>query len=116
MKTRFLIATAVGLMVLGRPAAWGVLPRAEQALPNFDKRQAMAQPPVDSLEQRQAAALLQARVHGVRIERDKILGAPRWISAPRGFLTGPGGRGGALSASPAGGWSADDPHVVIKEF
>ena len=109
MKIRFLIAACSALLAALPLDSFGILPPQQPALGNFDRRiDALRQDPgVADLPggpvlqiklaalspetlalQNQAAAKLILRVPGVKIERDVILGMPRLVSAPRGFLTG----------------------------
>lgn len=114
MKIRFIIATCFGLAACQSPNAWSFQTPAQAELPNYDKRaDAVAAP---TANERQAAAELKARVPGVKIERDKILGVPRLISAQRGFLSGVNGKGRAVNSAHADALPANDPHRSIKAF
>ncbi|MEO8428937.1 MAG: M36 family metallopeptidase, partial [Verrucomicrobiota bacterium] len=136
MKNRFLIAAVFGFLV-GLPAdSRAFLPPRQPALPNFDKRveaiqqnggaQPQHPPPAvqnqssvstESLAlQAKAEADLKSRVQGLKIERDPILGMPKFISATRGFLTGPEGKGAALTPQAVDSTPATDPHRPIKAF
>ena len=50
------------------------------------------------------------------MERDKLLGVPRLISARRGFLSGPNSAGKGLSAAQLSALPANDSHRVVKAF
>ena len=53
---------------------------------------------------------------GITITRDRILGTPHMIVGTRGFLTGPGGTGLAVSAASLAAFPAADEQRVIKAF
>ena len=137
MKIRFLIAASSVLLAALPLDSFGVLPPQQPSFANFDKRtDALRQEPgvagaqagpvlqnqISSLSaetlalQNRAAAQLQLRVPGVKIERDAILGMPRLISAPRGFLTGTQGKGKSVEPQSLDSLSATDPHRAIKAF
>ncbi len=59
---------------------------------------------------------LRAKAPEMAIERDAIVGAPRLISAKRGFLTGDNGQGVAVSAAAVSAYAADDPARGVKAF
>jgi hypothetical protein len=137
MKIRFLIAACFALL-LGLPAdSRAVLPPRQPALPNFDKRVEAIQQNAGAPAQQQPLALqnqssalstealalqakaeadLKSHVQGLKIERDPILGMPKFISATRGFLTGPEGKGGGLMPQAVDAIPATDPHRPIKAF
>ncbi len=90
-------------------------------LPNLDRRntpaQATAVAGAAALPSHAAAvARLHAHLPGVKVEHDELIGSPRFISAPTGFLTGPKGEGGAVSAAATRAFAADDPHRAAKAF
>jgi hypothetical protein len=75
---------------------------ATNSLPNFDKRLEPAkanQPAVANPAREKAANLIRNRVQDVRIDRDEILGSPKFVASTREFLTGANGSGGAVSAA-----------------
>jgi hypothetical protein len=86
-------------------------------LPNFDAR-AAGQPSAISPAQAADLARLRASVPGVKVDFDGVVGSPNWIASTRGFLTGPGGEGLAVSASPPMGAQSfsDDPDRPTKAF
>src|SRR5262245_12486822 len=100
------------------PFARAVLPGADNPLPNFDKRNSTPQPLVVATPaaRENARALLLSKLPEVKIATDKLLESPRWISSPRGFLTGPQGEGGAVSKAYLEAVPASDPHRIIKAF
>lgn len=110
-------------------AAWPVFAAAHErgALANLDRRlerlaAANATAPsihAASLPERNAAeATLRARLPHLQLERHEIVGAPKWVSARDGFLTGRNGvgRGADVAFSAAASLRADDPHRVVKSF
>jgi hypothetical protein len=120
MKNRLLLVTCLGLLVGSLPPAWGVKPDGKASLPDYDKRneaaparQALAKA---NLQREQAAEALKARLPKVQISRDKIVGAPRFISAGREFLTGPNGAGQGVSSQSLQALPSGDPHRVTKAF
>lgn len=100
------------------PQAWAVLPTSHQPLPNYDKRK---QAPVAAIAAPNAAkanarSVLQSRVPDLQLTADKVLGTPRLVSAQRGYLTGPQGRGGAISPAFLDAVPAEDPQRITKAF
>jgi hypothetical protein len=96
-------------LLAAAPEALGFRPDARSPLPDFDRRPALA-----------AAAALNTAIPaqnplpGVRVDRD-ALGRPAFVRARAGFLTGPDGAGGTVSAVPAG-LAPADPHRGLKAF
>lgn len=117
MKIRFGIASAVcfGLMAGTVSAASALRAPLQAELPNYDIR-AAAPAAVPAATEVQAEANLKERIPGARIERDKVLGAPRLISVPRGNLTGSKGKGKTASPVQVGALPATDPHRAVKDF
>jgi hypothetical protein len=118
MKIPLLKATSAITLLLILPQAWAVLPNPNGPLPNHDKRKEAPKPAVSvpNTARQNARALLESRVPGLQISTDNVLGTPRWISAQRGFLTGPQGEGGGLSKDFLQAVPAGDPHRVVKAF
>src|ERR1051325_1641280 len=125
MKTRFAITIATA--ALGAFAAFaggGILPVRIQALTNFDKRiDSLNQSPARKVRaaslgsaQEQAIATLRNAIPDVQVSRDTILGTPTFVSATRGFLTGPDGKGKGLSEASLQAVDAADPHRITKAF
>lgn len=111
----------VGLVAagLGFPlAAWSFQKPQRQQLPNFDKRlqAAAVAPAVDPVRAAAAAADLRAKVPGVRIDMDPLLGTPKFVGATTGFLTGPSGSGNGVRPQTAAAFAGDDPHRPVKAF
>jgi hypothetical protein len=115
MKIRFWVPTILWIVAVYSPNVWGILPPNRTTLPNYDKRLTAAPAAADASQQ-QAESVLRARVKDVRISRDAILGTPKLVAASRGFLTGPGASGRALSSSPGIAAVAADPYAPIKSF
>ena len=121
MNIRLLIGVGLGLVAVLSPNALAFQTSHDSRLPNYDARKATgdslaganAQP---NLLQSQAGAALSARVPGLRLSQDGLLGTPRLVSASRGFLTAAGGAGGGLSPASLRAVPAGDPHRVIKAF
>jgi len=118
MKTPFIIALGLGLIAQQFTPAWANQKPEQPPLANFDSRQAPATSfaAPSNLQQQSGVALLQSRVSGLRFERDTVTGGPRHLSASRGFLTGVGGLGQAVSPSALNAISPADPHRVVKAF
>ena len=62
-----------------------------------------------------AAASLQSKLPGARIKINPLLNAPHYIDSAEGFLTGPSGKGNAVSAAALQAFSGD-PHATVKAF
>ena len=105
-----------GMILLAvAPSASGFKKPELPELPNFDRREP-AGPDVAAAAREQAAARIKAAVPGVKIERDGLLGTPKIISSPRGFLSGPDGAGGGVAKAAADAMPANDPHRAVKAF
>jgi hypothetical protein len=127
MKMRTLTIVCVGGAVAGLWSGQAFNPPAIPPLPDYDQRTAALAQAASALPgqtrlgafspaQQQAVAALQQRVSSLSVEPDRIIGAPRLIASTEGFLTGPGGQGGAVSAAFLNALPAGDPHRVIKAF
>src|SRR6185503_11713250 len=110
---------------LGMVLCWCLLPPASPGfqasrrppLPNLDKRSAGLPPNPDLPPERAgAAARLQERVPGVKIDVDHIIKSPKFIADPHGFLSGPNGQGNGISPQSAQAFAANDPHRAVKAF
>jgi uncharacterized repeat protein (TIGR01451 family) len=92
------------------------LPSAsERAIPNFDIRSASAQDPAELAKRTQEESRLASQVPAT-VDYDPLTGAPKFIRAQSGFLTGPHGQGGAVSAATALALPANDPYLPVKAF
>jgi len=88
-----------------------------EPLPDYDRRAVVLAVPKPVLAgQENALAQLNARVPGVEVAFEGKLGAPRFIRVPNGFLSGPQGRGRAVSLEAAAALPQEDPHLPIKAF
>ncbi len=93
-----------------------IQPPAREPLANLDTRPAVQHADVAaSPAQRAAEAALRLNLPELRVEFDPISGAAKSVSAAGGFLTGPAGRGPAVSAAGLARF-AGDPHLVAKAF
>jgi hypothetical protein len=118
MKTPFFKTICAVAVVSCLWQARAVLPTSNKPLPNYDKRKLapQAQTLASNPEKAKARTLLESRVPDIKIATDNVLGTPRLITAPRGFLTGHHGQGGAVSELFLDAIPADDPHRVVKAF
>ena len=89
----------------------------DDTLPNFDKR--VATPGERSAKGAAGLAAhtqLRTRVADVRVETDPIIGSPKFISSPRGLLSGQAGAGAGVPAAALRAIPAADPHRAVKAF
>src|SRR5262245_35022955 len=111
-RVRFVVLCLTGL-----PTALAVMPSHRSELPDFDRRPSGAAPAVAAgPAHRAAVAKLKANVPDARVELDDIVGSPRWVTAPHGFLTGRDGAGLGVSAAVARAVPAGDRHRAVKAF
>ncbi|HEX7652111.1 MAG TPA: M36 family metallopeptidase, partial [Verrucomicrobiae bacterium] len=91
---------------------------ASQPLPDFDHRQdqtpAVANATTSPLAK--IAVNLQGRVPQLNIDRDAILGGPKFIGSTAQFLTGANGAGGAVTETTANQFPLDEPKRGVKTF
>src|SRR5687767_1746255 len=121
MKTSASGLLYVQLLLLGAVCVLGAADAAKESrtLPNLDRRAAAkVLPPAAKQARENGEALLRARLPRVTIDRDQIVGSPKWIASHDGFLTGPNGAGRALAGAAAklAAFPANDPHRVVKAF
>jgi hypothetical protein len=91
-------------------------PPSQPRLPNFDKRQDGAAKEQRLSEAGAAAAeRLRARVPHLRIDLDEVLGTPKMVGSPDGFLSGPNGEGRGISPDKARALPARDPHRAVSQ-
>lgn len=89
----------------------------DSKLPNLDKRTAKnPDKSIDAKERAVAKAKLKERLSQVQVDVDPVVGSPASIVASDGFLTGPNGRGRAVSEEVARAVAGNDPHHAIKAF
>jgi len=109
-KIRAGIVACMSSLVLAGSVHAFVTPEKER-LPDVDKRKPMPRVaksmPADKAG---AVARLRAAAPETRVDFDPIVGSPKWIASPHGFLTGPDGQG--LSAESIALFPAQDPHRV----
>ena len=110
----FAVATLATALGCALPAAFAQVAPTRGVLPNLDKRQ-QNRPALPDGKQ-QALAALRARVSGLQAEIDPVLNSPTFISSTKGFLTGPNGAGGGVSANAARAFPDNDPHRAVKAF
>jgi hypothetical protein len=112
LQSRVIAAICCGLVA---SQAHAFMKSSETAgLPDYDVRAKAAA--ASGANQAQAVARLKELVPGAKVERDKLLGVPRFISAPRGFLSGPNGKGRGVSAAQVDALPANDKHRGVKAF
>jgi len=117
MKLRYLFVVGVCMALLLPWGANGGIAPQQILLPNYDRRLPPPAPQeLPDAQQRSAAAVLEAVVPEARVSNDPVLGTPNHILAKRGYLTGPGGHGKAVSRGILEAVPPDDPHRVIKAF
>jgi alpha-tubulin suppressor-like RCC1 family protein len=90
----------------------------ERATP-FDQRirpEAAAQAGYVPPDRAEALAALRARLPTASVAFDEVVGAPKFVAARDGFLTGPNGRGRGVPDAGVPGIRPDDPHRAIKAF
>ena len=117
----FAVTLAAGLMATGAvnpvsPAHAQSSPVREPAIAGFDSRTPVAAKPETLALQQQGEAHLKAQMSYVTVDYDVQLGTPKFIRSSRGFLTGPNGQGGAVSATTAQALPANDPYRAVKGF
>ncbi len=93
-------------------SARALLPPDPAPLPDVDKRAAAAPSP----EREQGRRRLKSQLPSAQVEFDALLGAPKFIRASDGFLTGANGEGRAVSRAAAQRLDANDPHRAVKAF
>jgi hypothetical protein len=104
------------LLVLGLANVFAILPATAPELANFDKRDTAARFASPLASQTAALAQLKSRLPGVRVDFDRLLSTPQWIASTRGFLSGPGGTGGAVSPQTFSRFAANDPDRPTQAF
>ena len=87
-------------------------------LPSFDRRLDRAKPVAATADmaKEKAANVVRSRVRQVQIDRDEILGSPKFIASTEALLTGANGAGGAVSDATAKLFPADEPVRGVKTF
>ena len=96
------------------PPIWSFQPPDSAPLPQFDRRNARAAEPGPAAER--ALAKLRERIPGLEVAFDDVVGSPKSISVPNGFLSGPDGRGKAISEATANAVGQGTSHFALKAF
>ncbi|MEO6183672.1 MAG: M36 family metallopeptidase, partial [Verrucomicrobiota bacterium] len=101
------------LFVLGD--ANGFQKPAQHELPNSDQRKPQAQ---TALHRKNAEAKnhLRKGLPKAQVEFDEIVGSPKLISSPDGFLSGKKANGRGISAKTSADYPANEPHRATKAF
>src|SRR4051812_26461121 len=102
-------------LTLLTPSVWAFRAPDGPELPNLDLRTVGAGAAA-AVNQVTAVNLLKSRVPGLQVYFDEHLGTPKWILAERGFLTGPGGSGLAISPQTAAVYGTNDTYRATKAF
>lgn len=84
-------------------------------MPNFDERQAQPQSTLHK-KNSEAEIDLHKNLSKAQVEFDDIIGSPKLISSPDGFLSGKKGIGRGISAKTAAEFPANEPHRATKAF
>lgn len=114
---RVVILGSLGVSLCLSPALFGFKAPDHPQLPNFDKRVVGVPHTVDlGPDQALAAARLRNSLPGVRIDVDRVLGAPKFVGSTVDFLSGPGGVGKGISPETLQAIPANDPHRIVKAF
>jgi hypothetical protein len=116
MKIRYLTAFLLVLAAIYSRSALGVLPPSDTPLPNLDKRTAVGLNSAVIARQDEAIASLRAKVPSAQYRRKPGLGTSVFVSASRGFLTGPNGAGKAVSENQLAVFPSTDLHRPVKAF
>src|SRR5262249_10706914 len=111
--TFYLLCGLAGALLFSVRPALALLPSDKSPLPNYDKR---GEPELQIPTQRRLALeQLREKIADVKVQFDPITGSPRWIHSEHGFLSGPNGEGGAISAQALARWP-QHPHRIVKAF
>ena len=104
-------------LLLSLTKGWAFLPPSSAPLPDIDRRtQIEAGTEAVTAGQKAAAAELRAQLPGARVDFDTVSGAPAMVSAVDTLLTGPQGRGLAITPAALARVPTDDPHRLTKAF
>ncbi|MEO6036146.1 MAG: M36 family metallopeptidase, partial [Verrucomicrobiota bacterium] len=105
------------LLGCAAPCAVAQVAPASGPLPNVDKRvDGQNRPALIAGKKQEALASLRDRAPELEADIDPVLKSPTFISSAKGFLTGPDGAGGIISANAAKAIPENDPHRSIKAF
>src|SRR5262245_22626399 len=106
----------VGLPFLAFPLGAQVRPTHRPDLPNFDNRTPAAKSAAETAQRNQGKSHLTALLPEAVVDLDPLVGTPKLIRARDGFLSGPNGRGRAVSVAAAQALPAGDSLLPIKAF
>ncbi len=107
------VALAVILLAFYGASALGTQSSSVAELPNFDQRLTAPVPPTGS---NTAVARLRTEIPDAQVHFDAIVGSPRWVTSPSGFLTGPGGTGAAISPATLSQFATGDSNRIVRAF
>src|SRR5438552_17050396 len=107
---------ALIVLLSGAVGSHALVPPKEAPLPDFDRWQLPGEAEAASPEQKTAAAALRARLPKVRVDFDRITGAPVMVSGLDELLTDAGGMGRTVSANSVSAIPADDRYRPVKAF
>jgi hypothetical protein len=112
---KFAVATLLLLAAtsLASPVAQA---QAQAELPSFDQRAITANSLTTAEGQRAALAHVRSLLPDAQVDFDELVGSPKWIRSPRGFLTGTNGAGGGISAGTLAKFGTNDPYRVTMAF
>ncbi len=105
--------TWLGLLLLTAWQAFG-FQHEHNSPPDIDTR--AAAPAVLAPAYAGGSSRLKGRLAGVRVELDRVLGRPGFISRREGLLTGPNGDGSTIPKALLNAIPAGDPYRVTKAF
>jgi hypothetical protein len=88
-------------------------PEKKRALADFDHRRPETVRVIPAAKGF-AAAQLRGRLRGVQVETDGLTDAPQFVGSNEGFLSGPGGKGGTLTAVRA--VKLGEAHSEVRAF
>ncbi len=109
------IATVLALLWVG-PAHALLPPKHREPTPNYDCRTGTTLDVAEKNRQQAGLNRLRAQLPTGRVDFDPWTGSPKFIRALDGFLTGPEGRGRAVSHQTARAFAATDPYRAVKAF
>jgi hypothetical protein len=114
---RILLCCLFGLSIAVVPALKAFRTPERPELPNYDKREkGAAVRPSLAPDKALAAEALKARVSGLRLSVDPIVGSPRYVSSTHDLLSGPNGLGKGISPEFRNAIPTEDRHGTIKAF
>ena len=112
---RAFMRAGIFVLLLSGASAWAGPQAEKRALPDFDKRTAVA-PATVHPERTAAGAQLRGRLRAARVETDAVSEAPKVVGSPFEFLTGPGGEGRAVPRARLQARAKGEAHREVKAF